>query len=129
MTLHHFTPLIPSLPLTALAGNPVWLKLESTQPSASFKLRGMGLAAQRAVAKGAKKLISSSGGNAGYAVAWAGRTLGVPVTVVVPSTTGSRMRGLIEATGAEVKIAGHVWDEAHAEAIGLAKKIRLPIAS
>ena len=68
----------------------MWLKLESSQPSASFKLRGMGLAAERAVAAGASRLVSSSGGNAGYAVAWAGRTLGVPVTVVVPSTTGVR---------------------------------------
>ena len=99
----------------------MWLKLESSQPSASFKLRGMGLAAERAVAAGASRLVSSSGGNAGYAVAWAGRTLGVPVTVVVPSTTGARMRGLIEAAGAEVQIAGDVWDEAHAAAIDVAR--------
>ena len=74
----------------------------------------MGLAAERAVAKGAETLVSSSGGNAGYAVAWAGRSLGVPVTVVVPETTGARMRGLIESTGAQVLVAGTVWDEAHA---------------
>ncbi len=30
------------------------------------------------------------------------------------------MRGLIEATGAEVRIAGDVWDEAHAAAINVA---------
>ena len=60
--------------------------------------------------------MSSSGGNAGYAVAWAGRTLGVPVTVVVPTTTGEHMRRLIEETGATVRIAGEVWDDAHTEA-------------
>lgn len=122
MPIHHATPLIPSLPLEARLGSPVWLKLESAQPCASFKLRGMGLACERAVAKGARRLVSSSGGNAGYAVAWAGRELGVPVTVVVPETTGARMRGLIEATGAEVRIEGAAWDDAHAAAARLAEQ-------
>lgn len=122
MPLHHTTPLLPSTALAHEAGVPVWLKFESAQPSASFKLRGMGLAAERAVARGATQLVSSSGGNAGYAVAWAGRSLGVPVTVVVPSTTGARMRQLIEATGAEVRISGKVWDEAHAAATAIAEE-------
>ena len=104
------------------AGMPVWLKVESAQPSASFKLRGIGLAAERAVAAGATQLVSSSGGNAGYAVAWAGRKLNVPVTVVVPTRTGARMRQLIMAQGAQVQVAGDVWDEAHAVAIALAEK-------
>jgi L-serine/L-threonine ammonia-lyase len=121
MPLHHVTPLIPSLSLHAETGVPVWLKLESSQPSASFKLRGMGLAAERAVAQGATRLVSSSGGNAGYAVAWAGRALDIPVTVVVPSTTGARMRGLIASAGAEVRVCGDVWDEAHAAATALAR--------
>ena len=113
--------MLPSTVLEALAGVPVWLKLESAQPSASFKLRGMGLAAERAVARGATRLVSSSGGNAGYAVAWAGHALGVPVTVVVPASTGVRMRRLIAATGAEVRVAGDVWDEAHAAATAVAE--------
>lgn len=122
MPLHHRTPLIPSLPLQERLGSEVWLKLESAQPCASFKLRGMGLACERAVAYGATGLVSSSGGNAGYAVAWAGRQLGVPVTVVVPESTGSRMRGLIAATGAHVRIEGEAWDDAHAAAIALAEE-------
>jgi L-serine/L-threonine ammonia-lyase len=122
MSLHHITPLLPSTALEARVGVPVWLKLESAQPSASFKLRGMGLAAERAVARGATRLVSSSGGNAGYAVAWAGRSLGVPVSVVVPTTTGSRMRELIAAAGAEVRVSGDVWDEAHDAAIALARE-------
>lgn len=120
MPLHHVTPLLPSTALEAQLGVPVWLKMESAQPSASFKLRGMGLAAERAVAQGATRLVSSSGGNAGYAVAWAGRSLRVPVTVVVPTTTGARMRGLIEDAGAEVRVSGDVWDDAHNAAMALA---------
>ena len=120
MPLHHRTPLIPSAALETRTGCEVWLKLESAQPSASFKLRGMGLAAERAVARGARGLVSSSGGNAGYAVAWAGRALDVPVTVVVPTTTGNRMRKMIAEAGATVHVAGDAWDEAHAAAITLA---------
>ena len=73
MPLHHTTPLLPSIPLQQRVNKAVWLKMESSQPSASFKMRGMGLAAERAVAAGATQLVSSSGGNAGYAVACAGR--------------------------------------------------------
>ena len=122
--LHHRTPLIPSLPLQERVGSPVWLKLESAQPCGSFKLRGMGLRCERAVAAGAQGLVSSSGGNAGYAVAWAGRELGVPVTVIVPETTGARMRSLLEAAGAQVRIHGAAWDDAHAHAIEVAEQTR-----
>jgi L-serine/L-threonine ammonia-lyase len=114
--LHHVTPLIRSTPLSRHLGQDVWLKLESAQPCASFKLRGMGRACEVAVARGAERLVTSSGGNAGYAVAWAGRALGIPVEVVVPSRTSPRMRGLIEAEGARVSVHGEVWDDAHEQA-------------
>lgn len=110
------TPFVPSEPLARAAGRPVWLKLENTQPSGSFKLRGMGHACERAVQRGATQLVSSSGGNAGYAVAWAGRRLGVSVTVVVPRRTSPTMRARIEAEGAAVVVHGEVWDDAHAHA-------------
>jgi L-serine/L-threonine ammonia-lyase len=118
--LHHVTPLIPSTPLTRHLGRRVLLKMESAQPPASFKLRGMGHRCERAVARGARCLVTSSGGNAGYAVAWSARQLGVPATVVVPSRTSPRMRALIEAEGAEIVVAGEVWDDAHAHALALA---------
>ena len=97
--------------------------MESAQPSGSFKLRGMGRACATAAAHGAAHLVSSSGGNAGYAVAYAGRALGLPVTVVVPSRTAARMRDLIAAEGATVVVHGDVWDEAHAHALALAASL------
>ena len=118
--LHHETPLLRSTALSSAAGVPVWLKFESAQPTASFKIRGMGCIAERAAAEGAKRLITSSGGNAGLAVAWAGRELGLPVLVVVPRRTSALMRERIAAEGAEVRTHGEVWDDAHAEAIRLA---------
>lgn len=117
--LHHQTPLVPSTALSAVLGRPVWLKMESAQPCASFKLRGIGAACEQAVARGATRLVSSSGGNAGYAVAWAARRLGVPALVVVPSRASERMRGLIAAEGAEVVVHGEIWDDAHAHCLTL----------
>lgn len=115
--LHHRTPLLHSLALSERLGAEVWLKLESAQPTASFKARGMAAAAQAAVARGASRLVSSSGGNAGLAVAWAGRLLELPVTVVVPERTSPLMRARIAAEGAEVVVHGEAWDEAHRRAL------------
>jgi len=111
--LHLETPLIESIPLTRSAGRPVWLKMEALQPTGSFKLRGIGFACQRHAAAGCRRFVSSSGGNAGLAVAYAGRRLGVPVTVVVPETASERARGLIRDQAAEVVVHGRSWQEAH----------------
>ena len=118
--MHVVTPLVRSTPLSAALGAEVWLKLEALQPSGSFKLRGVGRACRRARERGARAVVSSSGGNAGLAAAVAGRALGLPVTVVVPATTSPRMRGLLAAEGAAVRVEGAVWDEAHAAAVALA---------
>ncbi len=83
--LHVTTPLVHSNALTAALGTgaPVFLKLDCAQPCGSFKLRGIGAACQRAVSRrGAQRLVSSSGGNAGLAVAYCARALGVQCTVV-----------------------------------------------
>ena len=116
MPLHIETPCIPSTELSARNGLEVWLKLEAVQPCGSFKLRGIGHACTHHRDRGAKRLVSSSGGNAGYAVAYAGRALGLPVTVVVPETTTERAKGLIHREGAEVQVHGASWQEANAHA-------------
>ncbi|ANA15325.1 pyridoxal-5'-phosphate-dependent protein beta subunit (plasmid) [Acetobacter pasteurianus NBRC 101655] len=94
MSLSIKTPLLESLPLEQLNGTQVWMKMEAAQPSGSFKIRGIGHACEYHYGKGARRFISSSGGNAGLAVAYAGRKLGVPVVVVVPETTSERARHL-----------------------------------
>ena len=115
--LHVPTPLWESLPLTAAAGVPVRLKMEAFQPTGSFKLRGIGRACAASLAGGARRLICSSGGNAGLAVAHAGRRLGVPVEVVVPRSTPEFMREVIRREGATVREHGAAWDDAHAFAV------------
>jgi L-serine/L-threonine ammonia-lyase len=114
--------LIRSQPLSAAAGTRVYLKLENTQPTASFKLRGIGLLCQRARAAGAKSLVSSSGGNAGWAAAYAARELGLKVVVVVPESADPHMQARIRAEGAEVIVHGQERRHADARARELAEQ-------
>lgn len=59
-------------------------------------------------------LYSSSGGNAGLAVATVGHTLGVPVHVVVPETAKQLVIRKLEAVGAKVTVHGPNWNAADA---------------
>lgn len=113
MALHLATPLIQSRSLSQLTHREVWLKMEAFQPPGSFKIRGIGLACQHYQRRGATRFVSSSGGNAGMAVAWAGRQLGVPVTVVVPETTSARAIELLRQDDADVIVQGASWQEAN----------------
>jgi L-serine/L-threonine ammonia-lyase len=117
MPLHVVTPLVDSAPLARVLGARVWLKLETLQPTGSFKIRGIGRACEEAWAGGARRFVSSSGGNAGVAVAHAGGKLGAAVTVFVPRTTSERMIGKMRAEGATVEVRGEAWDDAHAAAL------------
>ena len=118
--LHDVTPYVPHRGLAPAMGRDTWVKLDCHQPTGSFKIRGIGRLCQGLTAQGAKALVSSSGGNAGHAAAYAGRALGVPVTVVTPSTTPDFMRDRIAALGAQVLVEGDVWDKADALARAIA---------
>lgn len=115
--LHIVTPLLQ----TRIGPFQVGLKLDNLQPARSFKLRGIGHLCQHHAARGVRRFVCSSAGNAGYAVAWAGRALGIPVTVVIPETTPAFMRARIRALDAELRCVGAVWDEANAAALKLAE--------
>jgi L-serine/L-threonine ammonia-lyase len=114
MTLHIETPLIESGAMAGKDGQRVWLKMEALQPPGSFKIRGVGHACQEYQRRGAKRFISSSGGNAGIAAAYAGRRLDVPVLVVVPETTTERAKDLIARECAGLIVHGASFQEANA---------------
>lgn len=114
MPLHLQTPLFESGAMSARDGQSVWLKMEAMQPPGSFKIRGIGFACEEYVRRGATRFISSSGGNAGIAAAYAGRRLGVPVLVVVPETTTERAKELIARENAQVIVHGASFQEANA---------------
>ena len=77
----------------------IWLKLENLQPTNAYKIRGGASAvANLSDDARAKGVWTVSAGNAGQAVAYAARALGVPCTVVAietaPQTKLERMRAL-----------------------------------
>ena len=118
MALHQATPLIESLPLSR-PGQQAFLKLEAVQPGGSFKIRGIGRACELQAARGCRRFVCASGGNAGLAVAYSGRQLRIPVLVVVPETTSERAIQLLQTEGAEVLVQGPSFAEAHTHALTL----------
>ncbi|CAG2181546.1 unnamed protein product, partial [Oppiella nova] len=78
------TPLIESLELRPYCPNKVYLKLENSQPSTSYKMRGVSRLCQQGALEGRDEIISSSGGNAGLATACSARMLGLKCRVFLP---------------------------------------------
>ena len=88
------------------------LKAEHLQKTGSFKARGMSNRIATLTADARERgVITLSAGNAGQAYAWAGRAVGVPVTVVMPA---GAVRSKVDAClgyGARVVLHGdHVGD-------------------
>src|SRR6266480_1781537 len=77
------TPLIRREALCEALGVDVLLKCESALPTAAFKVRGgLNLLGRDPTAKAG--VIAASTGNHGQSLAYAGKTFGIPVTVVAP---------------------------------------------
>ncbi len=109
------TPLLE----TRVDGAARFLKLESMQPTGSFKVRGA-LAAVAAVPRD-HRILAVSAGNHALGIAWAAQRLGVPATVVIAETASPAKRAKLEALPIELIRHGQSYDEAEAYAIGLAR--------
>lgn len=73
------------MPATLPGDGDVWLKCESLQHAGSFKLRGAYTFVQSlSEAERSAGLVTYSSGNHAQAVAWTGRSFGVPATIVMP---------------------------------------------
>lgn len=116
------TPLLQSHSLSRLTSRDIYLKYEALQPSGSFKDRGIGAICQYYAKQNVKGFISSSGGNAGMAVAYAAQQLGIPAKVIVPKTTPLITINKLKAELAEVTVEGENWDAADLVAKELAQK-------
>ena len=85
------TALVPAPALSRRLGTAVWLKRELDQPTGSFKVRGVFNAALSMPDDRLRRgLAAFSAGNHAAAVAYVGRTLGVPVTVCMPVHAASQ---------------------------------------
>jgi threonine dehydratase len=101
-------------------GDDVWLKLESQQPTGSFKVRGA-LAALSALDPGVE-VVTASAGNHGLGLAWAATALGRRATVVVPETASPAKLAALERFDVQLVRHGPSYDEAEAHALELAAR-------
>ncbi|MFK7949915.1 MAG: pyridoxal-phosphate dependent enzyme [Saprospiraceae bacterium] len=121
-TIYHKTPLLQSYQLKKEKGLNVFYKMESHQPTGSFKIRGMEYLCRHYLAKGQQKFIASSGGNAGLSMAYVAKKLGAEIQIVVPESTSEFMINKIRNLDVEVTVKGKVWDEAHEYSLREAKE-------
>ncbi|WP_250515324.1 hydroxyectoine utilization dehydratase EutB [Caballeronia sp. INDeC2] len=116
------TPLVLSLSLSRIAVVPVHLKLETLQPTGSFKLRGAANALAQLVEQGCTRVVTASTGNHGRAVAHAARALGIEAAVCMSSLVPKNKVDAVAALGARVVIVGKSQDDAQIEAQRLVRE-------
>lgn len=120
------TPLLKSHKLSKQFGFNVNYKMDCYQPSGSFKIRGMDTLLKEMYRQGYKKVIASSGGNAGYSLAYVAKQMGIATRLIVPETTSEYMISKIRLLDSEIEIHGKNWDEANDYAIKTSKALNLP---
>lgn len=124
------TPLEVSPKLAGKSNSVCYLKLENLQCTGSFKLRGALFALSRLLDKAERSVITSSAGNHGWALAWAGKKFGFRVRIVVPSSADEAKCSGMRALGAEV-ITNPTpgYDEAEKAARDMARSQGIPFIS
>lgn len=109
----HRTPLVPSFGLSSLLGADVRLKLETTQPTRAFKVRGAAnVILSHDDIDPAKGVVAYSTGNHGRAVTYVASLTGLPATVCMSHNTTTDKQRALEAMGARVRLVGGSQDEA-----------------
>jgi len=110
-----------SIPLSEISGTEVFCKFENAQRTGSFKERGARNAlAQLAADQKKRGVIAASAGNHAQALAYQGKLLGIPATVVMPQYAPLIKVTNCQRLGAEVVLHGHDFAEAKAHAHALA---------
>jgi threonine synthase len=95
----------------ALGYDAIWLKDESTNPTGSFKARGLAMAVTRAVLGGAEAFVVPTAGNAGVALAAYAARAGRPARIYAPATTPRTILNQIRWFGGELELLdGHIGD-------------------
>jgi threonine dehydratase len=97
------TRLVEARSLERAGGGRVYLKLESEQPTGSFKVRGAVYAlSMRMERGGVREVVAPSTGNHGAAVAYAVKLLGIPATIFLPRNPNPVKRRKIAELGAKI---------------------------
>ncbi len=120
--LRPYLPMTPLVPLPEW-GTQVYAKLEHTQPTRSFKIRGaLNALLVLDVDQRRRGVIAASSGNHAQALAWAARELGVSAVVMMPQTTPATKIERTRQWGAEVRVVGANYDETEALARQAARR-------
>ena len=111
------TPILKSRTLSEIIGAEVWLKFENLQFTAAYKERGaLNKLLQLTDEERSRGVVAASAGNHAQAVAYHGRRLGIPVTIVMPLATPTIKVMQTEGHGARVLLHGAMFDDAYARA-------------
>ena len=114
------TPTLHSKTLSQITGAEVWLKFENLQFTAAYKERGaLNALLLLSDEQRARGVIAASAGNHSQGLSYHGTRLGVPVTIVMPSTTPAVKVMQTEAVGGNVVLHGETFDDAYAHARAL----------
>ncbi|MBI3666218.1 MAG: threonine/serine dehydratase [Acidobacteria bacterium] len=106
------TPLVLSAPLTRAAGRKVWLKLETQQPTGSFKIRPALNGALAHLEECRRHgVVASSSGNFAQAVTYASRELRLDAQIVMMRNSSPYKIAQTEALGAKVVLCGNTFEE------------------
>lgn len=91
----------------------IWLKLENTQHTGSFKLRGaFNKISTLTESEKARGVVASSAGNHAQGVAFSAKQAGVKCTIVMPENAPLIKVESTRAHGAQVVLHGEIYDEA-----------------
>jgi len=107
---------------------PAFLKLESTQPTGSFKVRGA-LAAVAASASHGRPVVTASAGNHGLGIAFAATRLNVRATVVVPENASSAKAEALRRFDIDLRLVGDSYEAAEEAALSLARQTNATFVS
>ena len=103
--------MLKSRTLSEIIGAEVWLKFENLQFTAAYKERGaLNKLLQLSEEERGRGVIAASAGNHAQAVAYHGRRLGIPVTIVMPVSTPTIKVTQTEGHGARVILDGNSVD-------------------
>ena len=117
------TKLIYSPHFSKETGNDVYLKPENMQRTGAYKVRGAYYKISTLSDEERKRgLITASAGNHAQGVAYAAKKFGVSATIVMPTTTPYIKVERTKSHGAEVVLAGEVYDESYEHALKLAEE-------
>jgi threonine dehydratase len=119
----YYSPCPPSIPLSELTGMEIFSKLENLQRTGSFKERGARNAlAQLPPDQQKRGVIAASAGNHAQALAYQGKLLGIPATVVMPKFAPLIKVNNCQKLGANVVLDGKDFADAKARAQEIAKQ-------